>query len=79
MEESPLNDMHYFDVTKETWTEVISEGDNCPSPRSFHQMISVGSSLFIFGGCGESGRLSDLYEFSTTNSRWTKHSNVSHY
>jgi N-acetylneuraminic acid mutarotase len=76
MEESPLNDLHYFDVTNETWTEILSEGDNSPSHRSFHQMISVGSSLFIFGGCGDIGRMSDLYEFNTTNSRWTKHSNV---
>ena len=76
MEEAPLNDLHCFDVTNETWTEILSEGDNSPSPRSFHQMISVGSSLFIFGGCGKSGRLSDLFEFNTNNSRWTKHSNV---
>ena len=77
MDESPLNDLHYFDVKKETWTQVKVQGET-PSPRSFHQMVSVSSSLFVFGGCGNDGRLSDLHEFDTVTKTWKKHPNVSY-
>ena len=76
-EEFPLNDLHYFDVENKTWTEIVNVNGTFPSPRSFHRMISVGSSLFVFGGCGGEGlRLSDLHEFDTKTSTWIKHSNV---
>merc|ERR1712198_58485 len=75
MDESPLNDLHYFDTQTETWTEVAFKGGNAPSARSFHQMVSVGSSLFVFGGCGNAGRMSDLHEFDTNSLVWTEHSN----
>ena len=75
--QSTLNDLHYFDVKTETWTEVCANGNHVPSPRSFHQMVSVGSSLFVFGGCGNTGRLSDLHEFNTNSLIWTEHPNVS--
>ena len=77
MDESPLNDLHYFDTQTETWTEVVFKGGNAPSARSFHKMVSVGSSLFVFGGCGNAGRMSDLHEFDTNSLVWTEHSNVS--
>ena len=75
--ESVLNDLHYFDVKTEAWTEVTIKGGDVPSPRSFHAMASVGSSLFIFGGCGDHGRLSDLHEFDTNSLCWREHDNVS--
>jgi len=75
MDESPLNDLHYFDTQTETWTEVVFKGGNAPSARSFHKMVSVGSSLFVFGGCGNAGRMSDLHEFDTNSLVWTEHSN----
>ena len=78
MEESPLNDLHYFDVRTETWTEVQPKKGSVPSPRSFHQMVSIDTSLFIFGGCGNDGRMSDLYEFNTTDGSWTVLSDVSY-
>ena len=77
MEESPLNDLHYFDVEAKKWTEIRKVSGTPPSPRSFHQMVAVGTSLFVFGGCGNEGRLADLHEFNTTTATWVKHSNVS--
>ena len=76
MEESPLNDLHYFDVETKEWTEVLKPDETFPSERSFHQMVAVGKSLFVFGGCGKTGRMSDLHEFDTGTSKWIKHSNV---
>jgi len=75
MEESPLNDLHYFDVETKEWTEVLKPDETFPSERSFHQMVAVGKSLFVFGGCGKTGRMSDLHEFDTGTSKWIKHSN----
>ena len=37
-----------------------------PSPRSFHAMASLGSTLYVFGGCGEQGRLNDLWALETS-------------
>jgi len=74
MEESSLNDLYYFDIETKTWNK-IPENDTFPAERSFHQMISIGQNLFVFGGCGKSGRLSDLHEFDTVTSKWIKHSN----
>lgn len=75
MGESSLNDLFYFDIETKTWTQ-IPGNDTFPAERSFHQMVSVGEKLFVFGGCGKNGRLSDLHEFDTATSKWIKHSNV---
>ena len=75
MGECSLNDLFYFDIETKTWTQ-IPGNDTFPAERSFHQMVSVGEKLFVFGGCGKSGRLSDLHEFDTATSKWIKHSNV---
>ena len=42
-----------------------------PEARSFHRMIAVNSSLYMFGGCGSSGRLNDMWKFDTLSKRWT--------
>ena len=76
MHESPLNDLHFFDVKNNTWNEVLKPDDTFPMERSFHQMVSVGKSLFIFGGCGKKGRMSDLHEFNTETSKWIKHTEI---
>ena len=76
MHESPLNDLHFFDVENNTWHEVLKPDDTFPMERSFHQMVSVGKSLFIFGGCGKKGRMSDLHEFNTETSKWIKHTEI---
>ena len=75
MGECSLNDLFYFDIETKTWTQ-IPGNDTFPAERSFHQMVSVGEKLFVFGGCGKNGRLSDLHEFDTATSKWIKHSNV---
>ena len=74
MSESPLNDLHVYSTEDQRWTDLSNDtsGDP-PSPRSFHRMISVGKKLFVFGGCGESGRLNDLYSFDTVTRTWTAH------
>ena len=76
MDEKPLSDMWVLDCSgslgEETWSEVTySSGSSPPEARSFHKMVSIGTNLYVFGGCGASGRLADLHKFDTTNNTWT--------
>lgn len=53
---------------------VMPGSSDGPSPRSFHSMCSLGSRLFVFGGCGERGRLNDLWGIDTasSNPEWVR-------
>jgi len=70
MDDGALNDLWQFDPEARQWTQVSAEG--APDARSYHQMVSVGDELFVFGGCGASGRLNDLHSFNTVTKQWTK-------
>jgi len=60
MDESPLNDLHRFNVKSGVWENVT--GTPTASARSFHRMVCAGdSTLYVFGGCGADGRLADLH------------------
>eukprot|EP01050_Picozoa_sp_SAG11_P017431 SAG11_NODE_2516_length_3265_cov_3.032533_2_plen_353_part_00 len=48
--------------------QTVGAGRNGPAARSFHSMTSLGSRLFVFGGCGERGRLNDLWCIDTAAS-----------
>ena len=50
------------------WTQL--EAASAPSARSFHAAASWGSELFIFGGCGASGRMADLHAYDAATNRW---------
>ena len=79
MDEEPLNDMWVLDASgkpgTEQWSEILYDTSSSSSPppeaRSFHKMVAVGTDLYIFGGCGASGRLADLHKFDTTTRTWT--------
>ncbi|CAK4084713.1 unnamed protein product [Aphanomyces euteiches] len=68
MDEKPLNDLHRLHLPTLKWERITATAP--PSARSFHKMISVRSDLFVFGGCGESGRLNDLHCFHTATNTW---------
>ena len=73
MEEAPLNDLWRFDLEARAWEQVHAGGeasDALPCPRSFHKAAAVGGDLFVFGGCGASGRLADVWRFSVSDSAW---------
>ena len=79
VDEKPLNDMWVLDASgkpgTEEWSEVAYDKSLSSSPppeaRSFHKMVAVGTDLYVFGGCGASGRLADLHKFDTTTRTWT--------
>ena len=78
MNEQAMNDLWKLDCSgppgTETWSQVAYEtgsGDKPPEPRSFHRMICIGSSLYVFGGCGAAhGRLADLHRFDLETRTW---------
>jgi len=62
-----------FDVEAGTWEALRPLGAERPEPRSFHAMCSAGGEdghLFVFGGCGASGRLNDLWRYSPLDNEW---------
>jgi hypothetical protein len=50
---------HVFDAESETWSKLMPMGGStAPCPRSFHGMAAgaCGEKVYVFGGCGASGR-----------------------
>ena len=84
MDENALNDLwmlqlHHDDENDTTttnmtakWTQIKPTTPKIPEARSFHKMITVGTNLYMFGGCGASGgRLNDLWKFDTLTHTWS--------
>ena len=71
IDEKLLNDLYKFDTRTNVWSQVHVSGD-VPCARSFHSMVARGSSIFVFGGCPETGRLADLHHYDTETSTWTR-------
>lgn len=77
MGEKAMNDLWKLDcsgeVGKEVWSLVtpdLENGDHPPEARSFHKMLCIGRSIYVFGGCGASGRMADLHRFDVETSTW---------
>lgn len=76
MEEKAMNDLWKLDCSgaagEETWSQVpVKEGSSPPEARSFHRMICIGDSLYVFGGCTAShGRANDLHRFDLNTNTW---------
>mmetsp|Transcript_2028 Transcript_2028/g.4613 ORF Transcript_2028/g.4613 Transcript_2028/m.4613 type:complete len:1061 (-) Transcript_2028:540-3722(-) len=43
-----------------------------PSARMFHQLVAVGTQLFMYGGQGRNSKLGDLWAFDTESLTWTR-------
>jgi len=70
-ESSALDDLYSFDLMTGTWSALKSKGDACPSPRNFHSAVATGgNSFYIFGGCGNEGRLADLWRYDVRSGAW---------
>ena len=69
MGEGSTHDLYRLDLSSRTWSQVAAKGTP-PEPRSFHAMVAVKGKLYVFGGCGVSGRLSDLHSFDCEDGSW---------
>lgn len=72
-------DLHCLDLAAgaTAWTRPDIAAAVRPEPRSFHAMCSAPGSdqgsgrFFVFGGCGLSGRLNDLWAFDPDAGTWS--------
>jgi N-acetylneuraminic acid mutarotase len=73
MGEGAKSDLYVFDTASHEWQPVAMSGSSPQPPaRSYHAMAADPGSgkLYIFGGCGSSGRLSDLWCFHIPTATW---------
>eukprot|EP00386_Alphamonas_edax_P007310 GDKI01024293.1.p1 GENE.GDKI01024293.1~~GDKI01024293.1.p1 ORF type:complete len:374 (-),score=113.52 GDKI01024293.1:105-1145(-) len=70
-----LNDMYAFDTHTRTWTTVHTHdatSTHIPPPRSYHAVSVLKTNIYLFGGCGQEGRLNDLWRFDTQTRTWSQ-------
>jgi hypothetical protein len=77
MSEKAMSDVWRLDCSvpagREAWSPVAAAAaDGGPEPRSFHRMVAAGGRLYVFGGCGASGRLADLHSFDPSRASFEK-------
>lgn len=77
MQQGVLGDVYRLDTTTHTWSLAWSRaetaGDDCaPAPRSYHCATTLGGKVYVFGGCGPSGRLNDLWAFDPKLASWER-------
>lgn len=72
MGEAALNDLWSFDTVSEAWRKVEAASGETPCARSFHTATAVGERMYVFGGCGEAGRLADLHVFDVPTAAWRR-------
>lgn len=68
-EHKELNELYSFDTITNKWS-LLSSGDTGPPHRSYHSITADDSRIYIFGGCGNAGRLKDLWAFDTIAHNW---------
>lgn len=70
--DTEANDLIVYDTSSHTWTKEIPSKDcEIPSPRSGACLVSVGQSLYLFGGLSQfSGWMNDFYQYDTVAKTW---------
>lgn len=66
-----LNELYSFDTCTNKWT-LLSNGETGPAARSYHSMASDQRRIYVFGGCGDAGRLNDLWAYGVLDGKWMK-------
>ncbi|KAL6570488.1 hypothetical protein OROGR_000038 [Orobanche gracilis] len=63
-----LNELYSFDTCTNTWA-LLPSG---PPHRSYHSMTADERRVYVFGGCGNAGRLNDLWAYDVVNKEWVE-------
>lgn len=66
-----LNELYSFNTCTNKWT-ILSSGDTGPAHRSYHSITADDRRVYIFGGCGNAGRLNDLWAYDVVDQVWLK-------
>lgn len=64
-----LNELYSFDTVMNKWT-LLSSSEIGPPHRSYHSMTSDDRRIYVFGGCGDAGRLNDLWAYDVPDGKW---------
>ncbi|KAI9177747.1 hypothetical protein LWI28_018795 [Acer negundo] len=69
-----LNELYSFDTCTNKWTVLSSIDDDVgPLHRSYHSTAADERHVYIFGGCGVTGRLNDLWAFDVVDQKWIEY------
>lgn len=63
-----LNEFFSFDTRTNTWASLPTG----PPHRSYHSMAADDRRVYVFGGCGNEGRLKDLWAYDVVDKEWIK-------
>ncbi|KAK3121267.1 hypothetical protein QOZ80_8BG0649820 [Eleusine coracana subsp. coracana] len=65
-----LNELYSFDTSTHAWS-LLPSG---PPHRSYHSMVADAEAgrVYVFGGCGDAGRLNDLWAYDVAGRRWAE-------
>jgi N-acetylneuraminic acid mutarotase len=70
-ESTSLNELHALGLGTLVWKQITSP--NPPPQRNYHTMAAYNDQyLYVFGGCGQAGRLNDLWCYDTNTHKWTQ-------
>lgn len=64
-----LNHFYSFDTRSGEWKLISCDADG-PPHRSYHAMAADESQVYVFGGCGQNGRLNDLWAYNIEEGKW---------
>lgn len=64
-----LNELFSFDTRTNEWF-LLSSDETGPPHRSYHSMAADDRRIYVFGGCGNAGRLNDLWAYDTIDHEW---------
>lgn len=64
-----LNEFYSFDTCTNKWA-LLSCGETGPANRSYHSMAADDRRVYLFGGCGDTGRLNDLWAYDVNDGQW---------
>lgn len=67
-----LDDLYSFDTLTTTWTHHRRLSGPGPPHRSYHSMTAdhTAGRVYVFGGCGNAGRLNDLWAYDVVDNKW---------
>lgn len=68
----PLNDLMKFDTESKTWSKVEAAAGFAPFPRMMHNMVWMGTRLYIFGGVANNIPFEDLAYYDMASNSWAE-------
>ncbi|KAL8150938.1 hypothetical protein V2J09_020746 [Rumex salicifolius] len=72
VEHKELNELYSFDTRTNEWTLLYNGNQPGPVHRSYHSIASDDRYVYVFGGCGDAGRLNDLWAYDSVDRAWVQ-------